>query len=98
MLEEPEQLTGDDSLEAASGFAGFAFDESAGDVDAGAGVGAAAGHDDGVQGAVELAVATRLRRWRSVNRDDAGMGAAPARVANAASERSLPGCDQLIRT
>lgn len=32
MLEEPEQLTGDDSVEASFGFARFAVGESAGDV------------------------------------------------------------------
>jgi hypothetical protein len=32
-----------------------------------------------------------------VSPEEAGIGAAPARVANAASDRSRPGCDQLIR-
>jgi hypothetical protein len=32
----------------------------------------------------------RLRRWRVVSPEDAGMGAAPEKAANAASERNRP--------
>ena len=40
----------------------------------------------------------RFSRWRTTRPEDASMGAAPASIANAASERSRPGCDQLIST
>jgi hypothetical protein len=40
----------------------------------------------------------RLRRWRVVSPEDAGMGAAPEKAANAAPEPNRPVCDQLIRT
>src|SRR5215213_4906827 len=33
----------------------------------------------------------RLMRWRTVFPDDAGMGFTPARLANAASDRTRPG-------
>jgi hypothetical protein len=37
-------------------------------------------------------------RWRTTWPEDAGTGATPASIANAASDRSRPLCDQLIRT
>jgi hypothetical protein len=58
LLEGAEYLAGDDPLEASFGLPeGLAFGESASDVGAGGGVGAAAGQRDRVQGPVELAVA-----------------------------------------
>lgn len=36
----------------------------------------------------------RLRRWRLVLPDEAGIGLTPARLDNAASSRTQPGCDQ----
>jgi hypothetical protein len=39
----------------------------------------------------------RLRRCRLVSPDDAGIGAAPEKPTNAASDRKRPGWDQLIR-
>src|SRR6266508_2609032 len=37
----------------------------------------------------------RFSRWRTTRPLDASTGATPASIANAASERSRPGCDQL---
>src|SRR5690625_7537144 len=39
----------------------------------------------------------RLIRWRTVFPDDAGIGLTPARLANAASERTRPGCDHAAK-
>ena len=36
----------------------------------------------------------RLIRWRTVFPEEAGIGFTPARLANAASDRTRPGCDQ----
>jgi hypothetical protein len=40
----------------------------------------------------------RFSRWRVTCPEDAGIGLAPAKAANAASERSRPAYDQLTRT
>jgi hypothetical protein len=40
----------------------------------------------------------RFSRWRITRSEEASIGAAPASMAKAASERSRPGCDQLIST
>ena len=97
-LEEFVDLPSDNAFEAAFRFsAGFAFTGAFGDVGAGVGVDACSGDNDGVQRPVELRSPERLRRCRLVSPEDAGMGAAPEKVANAASDRNRPGWDQLIR-
>jgi hypothetical protein len=40
----------------------------------------------------------RFSRWRTTRPEEASIGAAPASMAKAASERSRPGCDQLTST
>jgi hypothetical protein len=60
-FQESEQLAGDDAPEAALGVApALAFGGAAGQVGAGVGIGAQAHQQDGVQGAVELAVAASV--------------------------------------
>jgi hypothetical protein len=60
-FKQPEQLAGDDASQAALGVAAaFALGGAAGHVGAGVGVGAQAHQQDGVQGAVELAVAAAV--------------------------------------
>jgi hypothetical protein len=74
LLEESEQLPGDDPLKAPFRFARvLPLAEAAGDVGAGLGIGADAGEHDGVQGWVELpvtaaveAMAVGQARWHGV--------------------------------
>ena len=90
---------GDDRFKAPPGLAGgLAVGGAAGEVGAGIRVHAGAGQGDGVQGPVELAVAGSAEAVAVVSPEDAWMGAAPEKAANAASERNRPVCDQLIRT
>jgi hypothetical protein len=85
-------LAGDVTLEAADDFfLRQAVFSAAFDVGAGGWVGAHAGEHDPPQGMVGLAVAARVEPVRTVLPEDAGIGAAAHRCAQAASERSRSG-------
>jgi hypothetical protein len=91
-LHEAEQAAGCVALEAAADFAFGFVPGPAGEVGMGRAVVVEYPPvDDDVQGAVELAVAERLSRWRVILPEDAGSGLTPARAAKAASERQRPG-------
>ena len=89
-------MAGEVALEQAGGVAAaLAFGDAAGDVVLGGGVVLAAVEDDGVEGAVELAVAAAAEAVADRLTARGGDGATPARRAKAASERTRPWCDQV---
>ena len=98
-LECPVGLSGDVALEAPFDLAvGLSLGAAAFGVGAGCGVVAQPAEGDGVQCPARLAVTASVEPVADVCPDEAGMGAAPASIANAASERQRPGCDQAHNT
>ena len=99
VLEESVEVAGEVALEAAGCFAAaFAFLDATVDVGDRRGVGSAAGDEDHVQGAVESAVSAAVEAVADGLPEEAGIGAQPARRANAASLVIRPRCDQEIST
>lgn len=89
-------MAGGVALEGADGVSGaFSFAGSACDVVLGCGVVSLAVEDDGVGGAVELAVAAPAGPCRVVRPLEAGKGATPTSRAKAASELTRLWCDQV---
>ena len=98
-LQESVELAGEVADQAASDFGvGLALGPAPLGRGAGGRVIAQPGHHDQVQGLVEVAVPERCSRTRTVWPLEAGMGAAPASMAKAASLGQRPGWDQAQRT
>jgi len=96
--ELPVELSSDVAFETSPDLARRpAFLGTTDDVGRGLWVFAHAYKNDGVDCGVELAVPPRLRRCLTVRPEDASIGLTPASEANAASDRTRPGCDQRAR-
>ena len=93
-LKQPVQLPGDATLQTAADLAlAFALGGAAGHIALGGLVVALAEQHDGVQRLIQLAIAAAVEPMANHPAEEASMGAAPASMAKAASERSRPGCD-----
>jgi hypothetical protein len=98
-LQQPVQLAGDGPLQTAAELAlAPAFGGPPSHIAPGRLVVALAEHDDGCRARFGWRSLPRFSRWRTTRPEEASIGAAPASMAKAASERSRPGCDQPIST
>ena len=92
LFEDSEEFTGDVALEAAADVAvGFSLGAAAFGVGLGSFVASQTGDGDGVDCRVESTVTEAVQAMSSREADDAGIGAVPASIANAASLRTRPG-------